>query len=430
MNGGKRPARGRLRPTIAGTGTLLVVDDDELNRDMLSRRLTKEGYRVLVAKNGTIALAVVAESAVDLVILDVMMPGLSGLEVLEILRKSHTTTELPVIMATAKDESRDIVEALELGANDYVTKPLDFPVVMARIETQLSMKRAMDQIRELERSLAEQNSVLEAANGRMQRDLRSAAKVQATFLPRDVPSLPGLALEWTFRPCDELAGDGLGIVQLDETHVALYVLDVSGHGVASAMLSVSVARVLSSPTDESSILVRTVSDGNQQVRRPVAPGEVADRLNQLFPFDLVTGQYFTLSYGVLNCATGEYTYASAGHPGPVHVPANGEPVVLEGRGFPIGIAEDAYVEHRLMLEPGDRLVLYSDGVPEASSPEGEMFGFGRLLQTLERGRLQSLGTTVTGLRTDVEGWTGGKGLQDDLSILALETGARSERGAR
>ena len=123
--------------------TVLVVDDHQNNRDLIGRRLERAGYRVLLAENGPEALDTVADETVDLVILDIMMPGLSGIDVLQILRKQHSAAELPVIMATAKDQSEDKVEALSHGANDYVTKPLDFPVVLARVEAQLRTRAAM-----------------------------------------------------------------------------------------------------------------------------------------------------------------------------------------------------------------------------------------------------------------------------------------------
>ena len=121
---------------------LLVVDDNEMNRDMLSRRLQRKGYTVLVAEDGEKALDTIGKEEVDLVLLDIMMPGLDGVEVLKILRKDYSQTDLPVIMATAKADSKDMVEALSQGANDYVTKPLDFPVVLARVEAQLRTKAA------------------------------------------------------------------------------------------------------------------------------------------------------------------------------------------------------------------------------------------------------------------------------------------------
>ena len=123
-------------PIPAGA-TLLVVDDNEMNRDMLSRRLEKRGYRVLTADDGQPALDLIAGEPVDLVLLDIMMPGLDGIEVLKTVRLKHSAAELPIIMTTAKGDSRDVVEALDLGANDYVTKPIDFAVVLARVQKEL-----------------------------------------------------------------------------------------------------------------------------------------------------------------------------------------------------------------------------------------------------------------------------------------------------
>ena len=121
---------------------LLVVDDNEVNRDMLSRRFKRRGFNVEVAAHGRQALEMIEASSFDLILLDIMMPVLNGLEVLKILRQTYSTTELPIIMATAKDRSEDMVEALELGANDYVTKPIDFPVVLARVQSHLRQKVA------------------------------------------------------------------------------------------------------------------------------------------------------------------------------------------------------------------------------------------------------------------------------------------------
>ena len=122
--------------------TLLVVDDNEMNRDMLSRRLARKGYQVAVAEDGEQALEVVAEKAIDLVLLDIMMPGIDGVEVLKRLRREHSQTQLPVIMATAKAGSDDMIEALDHGANDYVVKPLEFPVVLAKVQKELRTKEA------------------------------------------------------------------------------------------------------------------------------------------------------------------------------------------------------------------------------------------------------------------------------------------------
>ena len=135
-------------------GYLLVVDDNEMNRDLLSRRLSKKGHRVAVAEDGRAALEMIEAESFDLVLLDIMMPGIDGMEVLERIRNDRAPEELPVIMATAKTESEDIVAALERGANDYVTKPFDFPVVLARVQTQLAVKKAREALTRAQSSCA------------------------------------------------------------------------------------------------------------------------------------------------------------------------------------------------------------------------------------------------------------------------------------
>ena len=404
----------------SGLGLVLVVDDDGNNRDLLSRRLRKLGYETEVGQDGHHALKLIAERPYDVVLLDVMMPGLDGFEVLKIIRQGHPATDLPVIMATAKDESEDVIHALGLGANDYVTKPLDFPVVVARIQTQVSLKRAVEQVRQLERRLAERNQDLEEANARMSRDLRAAARVQESLLPRTSPEVPGLDFAWAFRPCEELAGDGLNAVKLDDHRVALHVLDVSGHGVASSLMSVSVSRLLTPPSDAASVLVKG-GDGPDR-STPLPPAEVATRLNKMFPFEITTEQYFTLVYGVLDIRTGDFRYTLAGHPGPVLLTAGGQSHVLPGRGYPIGLADGPrpYNEWGHRLHPGDRLYLYSDGIPEAVSPQGTPFGMDRMLETLSASRDEPLCAGVNDLVNRVEQWSGASSVRDDISLLAVE----------
>jgi class 3 adenylate cyclase len=157
--------RAAVSKAVAG-GTLLVVDDNELNRDMLSRRLRSRGYAVVTAENGQEALERMKSQRFDLILLDIMMPVMSGLDVLKVIRNRYTVAELPVIMATAKDQGADVVEALTMGANDYVTKPLDFPVVLARAETQLNLKRAMEEIKRLANELEKRNRFIKYTFGR------------------------------------------------------------------------------------------------------------------------------------------------------------------------------------------------------------------------------------------------------------------------
>jgi adenylate cyclase len=150
----------------ARTPRMLVVDDNELNRDMLSRRLRRQSYEVDTAEDGYVALERIAAIPYDVILLDIMMPGITGLDVLKTVRETRSMSDLPIIMATAKDQSEDTVNALSLGANDYVTKPLDFPVVLARVRTQLSLKRAMEEVRRLADELERRNQFIRKTFGR------------------------------------------------------------------------------------------------------------------------------------------------------------------------------------------------------------------------------------------------------------------------
>jgi len=133
---------------------LLIVDDNEMNRDMLARRLARKGYEIAMAESAHGLLQRVKQDGTDLVLLDIEMPEVSGLDALKTLRDAYSPIELPVIMVTAKSQSDDIVRALDLGANDYLTKPIDFPVAVARIDTQLSHKRAQEALKESEERYA------------------------------------------------------------------------------------------------------------------------------------------------------------------------------------------------------------------------------------------------------------------------------------
>jgi sigma-B regulation protein RsbU (phosphoserine phosphatase) len=396
-----------------------VVDDTEANRDMAARRLERSGFKVDIASNGSMALELINAKKYDAILLDVMMPGIGGLDVLRTVRQFHGPADLPIIMATARGESEAIVEALRLGANDYVTKPLDFPVLLARLRTHLSLKKSVMQIRELERGLEQRNAQLEAINARMRGDLTAAARVQAALLPVEGPPVQGYRFAWLFQPSAGLAGDILNVFALDDEHVGLYVLDVSGHGVAAALLSVTVSRFLSPAPDPSSLLWRR----NKGAFELEMPAVVADRLGQKFPLNQTTGQYFTMVYGLLSTKTNVLRFISAGHPNLLHVPFEGPPRIVPASGYPIGVAPlgpENYDEYQVQIAPGDRLFIHSDGLSEAMSPDGKMFEVSRILDLLGSTCSQRLDQSLKHLSARVDEWTGHAERRDDQTILAIE----------
>ena len=391
--------------------SILVVDDNEMNRDMLSRRLGKRGYEVMVAEGGAEALELVSEHRFDLVLLDIMMPGMDGCEVLERLRATHDPARLPVIMATARTESEDVVRALKMGANDYVTKPFDFPVVLARVGTQVELKRSRDE--------------LDRAHRRMKKDLEAAAKVQQTLLPAGSPEIEGARCVWRYLPCDELAGDTLNVVPLEPGRTGLFLLDVSGHGVPAALLSVTLTRLISDASPESSVL--RVRDPQTGLARLASPAEVATELARRFPYDDETHQYFTMVYGVLDAGRRRFTFTSAGHTPVLHLRRDGRTALHGSTGAPVALippalAPSSYGEVVIALEDGDRIYLMSDGIPEAASPGGEEFGMDRVAGILRGALEKDLEGSLGALLEAVETWTEGGGPDDDVSLLALEIG--------
>jgi sigma-B regulation protein RsbU (phosphoserine phosphatase) len=391
--------------------SILIVDDTPANLQVLAGMLKDHGYKVRPVPSGKLALLAAKREPPDLILLDINMPEMNGYEVCEQLKADELLAGIPVIFISALNDQLDKVKAFATGGLDYITKPFQMEELYARVETHLKLHR-------LQVESVDANKRLADANSRMSRDLKAAAKIQEAFLPRNLPRVPGADFAWIYRPCDELAGDGLNIIPLGNDKVALYILDVSGHGVASALLSVTLSRLLSLPSDPSSILVRDADVPNGTEITP--PAEVAAHLNRLFPFDSAITQFATLLYGVLNAATGEFRYVSAGHPGPVHLPRNGEPVILESTGSPIGLADDAYEERSVQLGGGDRLYLYSDGAPEAMDSDGKAFGEAQLLATIGQRRSELLDDGVAGLAESIVRWRGVETPQDDISILAVE----------
>jgi phosphoserine phosphatase RsbU/P len=401
---------------------ILVVDDVEANRESLARRLARRGYAVELATGGRDALDRLAiDPPLDLVLLDIMMPDISGFEVLAEIRKTRSPAELPIVMATANDKSEDVVKAMGLGANDYVTKPLDFPVVLARVQTQLSLKRNVAQIRVLELELGERNVALERLNESLRaaaektlRDLELGARVQASMLPKESPSVEGLNFAWAFRPCEQLAGDALDICPLGRGVVGAYVLDVVGHGVASSLLSVAAMRAIGDGRSMDSMLVR--ADGT-----PTPPAEVAERLNRAFPFNAETGQFFTFFYAIIDSIAGALRYVSAGHPGAILLSAaGGEPRLLNKNCTPIGIG-GVYEDHVVPFAVGDRVYFYSDGIDEAPRlSDGDRFGASRLIAALVARRSEPLQASLDALLGDLDVWREGRASHDDVTLLAIE----------
>lgn len=262
---------------------------------------------------------------------------------------------------------------------------------------------------------------LEEVNRGMKNDLEVASRLQKALLPPVVTTeLAGVNVTWALEPCQELAGDTLDFFLIDDQHIGLYILDVSGHGLVAAMLSVTLHRSLSPFPQQSSLLEQPLSGSSY---RPPPPAQLAEELNEKFLMDPALPQYFTLIYGILNVSSRRFQYVCAGHPGPVCVSLEGSATLLQTEGFPIGLLPEArYEEHSLDLEPGQRLYLYSDGITETMDLQKREFGQRRLREVLAEHRHLPLDETVSVLLEKVKEWKGNAPHTDDLSIIAVEVG--------
>ncbi|MDI6451216.1 PP2C family protein-serine/threonine phosphatase [Anaerobaca lacustris] len=260
---------------------------------------------------------------------------------------------------------------------------------------------------------------LQKTNEEMKRALESAAAVQTALLPHGFHGGNGIRIAWRLKACATLAGDILNAFWLDDKHLGCYVLDVMGHGVPAALLSVTLSHFLS-PRSRGPFLLGP-EGGREGSAEILSPAGVGERLNQQFPLDLETSQFFTILYGVLNAETKVFRYFSAGHPPMIHVPCGGGPAVLPTAGFPVGVVDNPeYEDREIQLRSGDRLFIYSDGVTEVQDPNGEQFGIDRLCAAIRLAVAMPLEEGLDAALDWIGSWSDGEALQDDVSVLVVE----------
>ncbi len=272
------------------------------------------------------------------------------------------------------------------------------------------------QLKEAFEKIERQNQELSRAHQRMKKDLDAAARVQRTLLPEGFPKVPGWNFAWSYKPCDELAGDALNIVRINDTQIGLYLLDVSGHGVPAALLSVTATRSLNPRAGGAASLVA----GPGANPEAASPARVAAMLNTLYPMASNGDHYFTMIYGVLDVGSRRLRFTVAGHPAPILIRAGNPPRRLDASGFAIGMIDGVeYEEFVLDLQPGDRLYLHSDGLNEEMNANREQFGEERLLEAIADAQVLDLNDAVESLIQKVVAWRGEDHLSDDVSILAI-----------
>jgi serine phosphatase RsbU (regulator of sigma subunit) len=381
---------------------LLVVDDNPDNREMLSRRLKRLGYNnVLIAVDGEEALAMNSEAAFDAILLDVMMPRKSGIEVLEQLRNENRLEETPVIMISAATEIDTVVRCLELGAEDYLPKPFNPVLLRARLGSVLEKKSLRAEVR---RQLS-----------RMEAEMAEARRQQLSMVPTEFPSAAeGVPIDVhaVMHPAREVGGDLYDCFSLNEHTLCIAVGDVSDKGMPAALF---MARA------RSLLRAATLHFADATGRQP-SPAEIASVMNVELCKNNPIGMFITLFFGFLDLTTGVLNYVNAGHVRPFLLHANRPAVELAcTNGPPLGILETIrFTNGELALSSGDGMVIISDGVPDMLNATDESYGLDRLLDDLhEIGHLPAASLTAT-LVERVYAFSGQTPQADDVTILAIK----------
>jgi len=372
---------------------ILAVDDDPINLNVLVNQLTLEGYDIITAESGDQALKYLHENTeFDLVILDIMMPKVSGYDVLKEIRKIYAPYDLPVILLSAKNQVNDIVTGLSYGASDYLSKPFDKNELIARVSTLITLKHAVKESKKLLQ---------------MQEELALAKKIQRSLFPVENPIFNNFTIASRCEPVESIGGDFYDFILHDETHLGVVLVDVAGHGIPGALIASMVKVVIS-------IFCETVPE----------PSEFLSKMNSVL-FDKMESLFLTASYMIIDSKKMKLHYARAGHEPLIII--NKEQKAIERytpRGRACGWIQDLKISSKIIdLKKGDRLVLYSDGIIEFHKPDNSMLGAKNFDEFLVDNIALSPQELINALFVQLEEWNTLKTNHhhdDDITLIVID----------
>lgn len=384
---------------------ILLVDDARANLDILVEGL-KADHKLSLALNGETALQIAARTPPDLVLLDIVMPGLDGYEVCRRLRQMPETAEVPIMFLSSLEEVQNKTRGFEAGANDYLTKPFEMLEVKARVRSLLKAKAYSDAVKE-----------------QIASELRVAREIQMGMLPHDFAAVEEayqVGIGAVLEPAREVGGDLYGICAASPERLVLFLGDVSGKGIPASLF-----------------MVRAISLARLLGREIAEPERILARLNDELAADNPSGMFVTFLCGVFEPGSGKLALANAGHCRPVLLRSGEMPRwAVKNLGTALGFEPGLKFERTdLPLQEGDSLVFYTDGVTEAFNPREECYGSERLLADAGAFAGQSAPAITAGLLQKVRAFAGTARQSDDIAILALRAGgagaghSRKERRA-
>ncbi|MBS9394780.1 MAG: SpoIIE family protein phosphatase [Dolichospermum sp. LBC05a] len=373
---------------------ILIIDDDRSIQMFLKRILEKQGYQVITASTGEEGILRTLDSPPALIICDWIMPGLSGIEVCNIIKKDPKLSTTFFILLTSLDSVANRVKGLDAGADDFISKPIEHNELQARV-------RAGLRLHQLSQDLQTQKLLLET-------ELAEATEYVKSLLP--LPVNKPLSIQFTFLPSRQLGGDCFDYNWLDADTLAIYLLDVAGHGLKATLPSISVLNLLRS---------RALKDLNYY-----QPSEVLAALNNTFQMNYQNDKYFTIWYGVYNRVSRQLTYSSAGHPPAIilsgNSPTHTEVKRLKTPGMPVGMFPEAkYTDAYSQIEKSSILYIFSDGAYEITQSNGTLWsleGFIQILMSLQ----YSVDNQLDYILDYLINLNSKETFEDDLSILQVK----------
>ena len=383
----------------AAPAQILVVDDNEMNRDVLTRRLEKQGHAVTQAEGGRVALDRLRAAEFDLVLLDVMMPGMDGKEVLASLKADSALSHIPVVMISASEEIETVVRCIELGAEDYLPKPFNPTILKARVGACLEKKRLRDAERKWARSL--------------ERELEIGREIQSGFFPESLPRPAGYEIAARFQPARQCAGDFYDAFDLSAGRAGVVVADVCDKGVGAALFMALFRSLIRSGAERSA----ASGSGAEEILRSA----VVATNDYIAGTHSRANMFATIFFAILDAGSGRLDYVNAGHEAPAVLRAGAIAARLPPGGPAVGLLPGMeFTVGSLALRPGDTLFAFTDGVTDAKGPEG-FFGESRLLELVARPS-SSAEALLEGVEAELARHVGGETPYDDVTLLALRRG--------
>lgn len=385
---------------------VLVVDDSAAQRQMLTRQLTRWGYLVTQAASGSEALAIARCTDFDIVLSDWVMPGMSGPDFCRAFRALPRAGYGYFVLLSAKSAKDDIAIGLDSGADDFLTKPVDATELLSRLH-------AGERILSMQAELRRRNADLERIHAALHRDLAEARRLQLSLAPEHEVPLGPADLVFLLRPSGLLGGDLVGWFPVAPGRILLYALDVSGHGVAAALMIARLSALLATRSRDQNIAF--------QNGRPLPVETMVARLNRILLSDQTGDLYLTLLCAELDLATGQIRLVQAGHPHPLLLRRDGSVLPLGAGGLPVGLVPDpGHCAITLRLCPGDRLFIGSDGLIECPSPAQADLGDDGLIRLLQ-GQGQRRGKALAdGVIDALTAHAGTADFPDDVSAIVID----------